>query len=466
MYLRNRFLGNRWANSLVIISSISTLSLALADDRGVRIHHAIEVEFETERGRVHHVQGSDDMQHWTNIDSGTTGRGEAVSTLLSIQSSTNQPFNFFRVVTDEIPTNGPAPIALTGAVLQLDDTLGEDALRFLTETNGVKSSGSWDSFDYLFTRLSTNEIQFEMTRPGESATSRRDLVSLTFSTTTTGNWIRDTYRKGKLKDRSSGNFVLTTSTTDSTHSSSGETQTTNAPVLPTEIPSSAIGLAFTFGGGEHRERLEVLSSQLATIFGDDESPDDSHSATYTYEMVGTNQANLVVILKPGKRDEYVLTFKNAAQGTFVRKEIKNDKLDDTDAGAFSVALVGTTNSGGSSGSEGNTDSGNGTETQGNTEAFTSLLGKQLSFDDDVPADIYSFATETTGIKTHDTDKDSFTYTYTVTSPTTAKLVATFKPGRWSEFALTFLGAGKGTFIQSEFDKTTLKSTKSGKFQTP
>ena len=57
MYLRNRFLGNRWANSLVIISSISTLSLALADDRGVRIHHAIEVEFETERGRVHHVQG-------------------------------------------------------------------------------------------------------------------------------------------------------------------------------------------------------------------------------------------------------------------------------------------------------------------------------------------------------------------------------------------------------------------------
>lgn len=466
MYLGYSLLGNRRNNTLALITCVSSLCSALADDRGVRIHHAIEVEFETERGRVHHVQGSDDMQHWTNIDSGTTGRGDAASTLLSIQSSTNQPFNFFRVVTEEIPTNGPAPLSIVGSVLQMDDALGEDALRFLTETNGVKAGSSPDPFNYLLTRMSTNELQIEITRPGESVATRRDLVSLTFSTPTTGNWVRDTFRKGRLKDRSSGNFALGGSTTDPLTPPTGGGETNIPPAILTEIPASAVGLAFTFGSGEHRERIEIKSTELAAHFGDDEAPDDSHALMYSYALIGTNQASLVVTLKPGKRDEYVLTYKNTSQGSFIRKEIKNDKLDDTDTGAFSVAMIGTSITTGTDDSGGTGGTSGGTETQGSTEAFTSLLGKQLSFDDDTPADVYSFLSNTAGVKTHGTDKDSFTYTYSVTSPTTAKLVATFKTDRWSEFQLTFLEAGKGSFSRTDFDKSTLKSTKTGKFQSP
>lgn len=466
MYIQHKIIGNRRTKGLLLLSCVSSLCLALAEDHGVRIHRAIEVEFETERGRVHHVQGSDDMQHWTNIDSGTTGRGDAASTLLSIQSSTNQTYNFFRVVTEEIPTNGPAPLTLAGTVLQMDDTLGDDALRFLTETNGVKSGNSPDSFNYLLTRMSTNELQLEITRPGESTSTRRDLVSLTFSTPTTGNWIRDTFRKGRLKDRSSGNFALGGATTDPSTPPTTGTETNTPPEIPTEIPVNAVGLAFTFGSGEHGERIEFSSNELATIYGDDEAPDDSHAVTYTYAMIGTNQASLIVTLKPGKRDEYLLTYKNSSQGSFVRKEIKNDKLDDTDTGAFSVALKGANTPNDSTGSGGTGGSVGGTQNQGTIEALASLLGKQLSFDDDVPADVYTFSSDTTGVKTHGADKDSFTYTYAVTNPTTATLVAKFKIDRWSEFQLTFLGNGSGSFTRTDFDKNTLKSTKTGKFQSP
>lgn len=449
---------NPWFQSLALMASASLAFVAQAEDHSLRIHRAIEVEFETERGRIHHLQGSDDLQHWTNIDSGTPGRGNATSTLLSIQASTNGSFSFFRVVTEEIPTHGPAPLTLLGSVLQLDDTWGDDALRFLTETNGIKSSAAPDPFNYLLTRLSTNELQLELTRPGESVAVRRDLVSLTFSTPTTGNWVRDTFRKGRLKDRTSGHFTLTGTPADPSNPQSGGSPTNTAPTLPTEIPGNATGLAFTFGAGEHRERVEMIAETVATVFGDDSAPDDSHGATYSYARLGTNQATLVVHLKSDRRDEYLLTYKSASQGTFVRREIKNDQLDDTDTGAFSVALSAT---GGSNGS-GETGNNNGT---GAVEVLQSLLGQQLSFDDDLPADIYTFSSETVGKKTHGTDQDPFTYTYTVTGQTTARFVATFKPDRWSEFQLTFLGDKRGAFIRTDFDKNTFKQTKSGRFRT-
>ncbi len=450
---------NQWFQSLALITSASLASNALAEDHGLRIHRAIEVEFETERGRVHHLQGSDDLQHWTNIDSGTAGRGDSASTLLSTQASTNASFSFFRVVTEEIPTNGPAPLAVLGSVLQLDDTWGDDALRFLTETNGIKSSVDPDPFNYLLTRLSTNELQLELTRPGESVSVRRDVVSLTFSTPTMGNWVRDTFRKGKLKDRSSGNFTLSGTPADPSNPQSEGTPTNTAPAHPTEIPGSATGLAFTFGGGDHQERVEMIAADVATVIGDDVAPDDSHGATYSYARLGTNQATLVVHLKADRRDEYLLTYKNASQGTFVRREIKNDQLNDTDTGAFSVALLAT---GGTNGSGGTGNNNNGT---GAAEVLQSLLGQQLTFDDDLPADIYTFSSETVGKKTHGTDQDPFTYTYTVTGQTTARFVARFKPDRWSEFQLTFLGDKRGAFIRTDFDKNTFKQTKSGRFQT-
>jgi hypothetical protein len=207
---------------------------------------------------------------------------------------------------------------------------------------------------------------------------------------------------------------------------------------------------------------------------------------------------LVVTFKPGKRDEYALTFKNPSQGSFVRKEIKNDLLDDTDTGSFSVAFNNSNpatgsetgnngeDHGGNSGgghSGGNDDDSvspgtedhpkvddnpaSGSGTGGNpistSQPLASLSGTQLSFDDDIPADVYSFANETSGVKTHGADTDPFAYDYTV-SGAIGKFKATFKPGRWTEMDLTFSSPDGGSFVRRDFDKGSLKATKSGHFK--
>jgi hypothetical protein len=41
-----------------------------------------------------------------------------------------------------------------------------------------------------------------------------------------------------------------------------------------------------------------------------------------------------VTFKPGKRDEYDLTFNTDGTGTFVRREVRDDVVTDTDSGSF------------------------------------------------------------------------------------------------------------------------------------
>lgn len=493
--------------NLLIPSLLAASALnAIADDHGLRIHHAVEVEFETERGRVHHVQGSDDMKTWTNIDDGTVGKGAAMSTLLSIQASTNKPFNFFRVVTADIPTNGPAPLTLLGQSLRLDDSEDGDRFQFLTETNGVKtSSNNPDTFEYVLARTGTNEIQLEITRPNDSDPLRKELVTLTFATEATGNWVKDRIRKGKLKDRDTGTFQLAAAVDGTNQPPVNPGETNNSVQVPTEIPTLATGLQFTFGNGGDREQVTFTTGTAGIIADDDLGADDSKAITYAYTLVETNKATLVITFKPGKRDEYVLTYKSASQGSFQRKEFKNDKLDDTDNGAFSVGLPGASN-GGNSGGNGGDDHGgnsghggddnggddnggsggggssvddnpkgnddgnnNGGGTTGNSALGTapaSVTGISLTFDDDIPADVLAFTSDTAGTKTHGADVDPFTYTYSVTGTATATLVATYKVDRWSEFKLTFQGENKGTFVGNVYDKGVFKSTKTGKFGQP
>lgn len=102
-------------------------------------------------------------------------------------------------------------------------------------------------------------------------------------------------------------------------------------------------------------------------------------------------------------------------------------------------------------------------TPGITAPPADLLGQFLFFEEG-PDDFLLFDDATTG-EERDLlgDIDPFTYTYTVTGPTTAEFVATYEPGDYDEWDLVYDGPGTGTYVRREYDENTLDDTDTGRF---
>lgn len=427
----------------IIATAMALLALG-ATAREVEIRHAAEIEFEAERGHYYQLQRSTNTTDWVNVEDRIFGHGGKERRLKSTQSNDGATHEFFRVIVTDAPTNGFAPWTFAGLSVNLDNRPGGDVMKFLTETNGVDQGTVPDPFVYSFTRSGTNEVRIE-THPPTYYFDRRNVYVFTFTGAGMGTWVRDEYRRGQLKDRDVGVFSYVT---DAGNPGGG---TSNPPaVVPTEVLTTPAGFAFTFQSGETPERLEFTSALSGTEFGDDTGDTEANVFNYTYSLTSSNAASIVATFKPGKYDEYSLTYTSPSKGTFVRREFKDGVLSDTDTGAFSVVAL---------------PAGSVSHPPVGTMPKTTLSGLTYTMNDGgavVTKLVISSATA--GTEFDDSAPTQFTYTYTVTGALAAKLVLRFKTDKWDEYDLTFADASNsGTFVRREFDKNALKDTDSGVF---
>lgn len=416
--------------------------MAFSAPAGITIHTAIEVEFGTESGKVYQLQGSSNLGDWSGIGDAVFGNGRAVSRVFSTRTGDEVAFQSYRLDVGDVPTNGLAPGSLAGVTLSLDDQPGGDRMRFVSETDGVDEGVQPDPFTYAFSRVDLNTV----TAGIRVASDKRDLLTLTFTAPGMGTWVREEYRREKLKDRDTGVFLVLS------EGGSGTGGGTNTPpVVPVDMPAALAGLAYVFESGCGPVRLEFTSAGTGVEVGDDVNDDEPNLFTYQFAASGANAASLVITRKPGRYDEYDLTFVSGAQGAFVRREFRDGVLRDTDHGSFSSAGTVPVNP----------PAGTGTMPTGTLSGLAYVMSGGESVDRLV------FATATTGTEISDdvgdTEPNVFTYTYSVTGRSTAALVVRFKADRWDEYDLTFLDGNLGGFVRREFQKNSLKDTDTGIF---
>lgn|GEM_PF-1939709 len=436
--------------------------------RELEVRHAAEIEYEAERGHYYQLQRSTNLTDWVNVEDKVYGHGGRERRLRTATPDDGATKEFFRVLVTDAPVEGLAPWSYVGVTLNLDDQPGGDVVQFLTETNGVDQGAVPDPFVYTFTRTGTNQVRVE-TRPPGLSVDRNDVYVFTYTAAGRGTWVRDEYRKGVIKDRDLG--VFTHAVVGGGGTSVGGAST-NQPVvnLPTSVASTPKGLSYSFQSGESRERLEFTTETSGTEYSDDVGDSEPNVFTYTFSLPSTNSAKVVVTYKPGKWDEYDLTYSSASKGSFVRREYKDGVLDDTDTGVFSAIVMpvsggtGTTGGGGTTG--GNT--GGGTTNPNPAVGLLptgSLAGLTYTMRSSVNSvSMLILSSSTAGVEQGDSDTSPFTYTYTLTGARTATLKVTFKSDKWDEYQLTSPdGNNAGTFVMQRFDKGTLKDTRTGLF---
>jgi hypothetical protein len=441
-------MNSRLISLLTAAVSVAVVAAARGDDSSAQlnIHTAIEVEFPTESGKVYQLQGSSNLVDWSAIGDPVFGVGRPVSRTFSTRSGANVVFQSYRLDVTAGPTDGFAPWSLSGLTISLDDDSDDDRLFFQSETEGVDEGDDADRFTYVFSRVDLNTVTVELTY----SNARRESVTFTFSAAGMGTWMREEYRHGRLKDRDVGTFTV-----PGRAGSSGTPTPTTPPGVPTEMPTDLAGLAYLFQDDSTPDRLEFSTGGQGLEVGDDVDDDEPNRFTYSYAVTGTNTARLVVNFKPGKYDEYELTFVAGGQGTFVRREFNKDQLKDVDQGSFSA--VGAPNDDSDGKPPGNT----GTRPEGSLQGLTYTLRT-----DDDPETL-RFYSESTGLEVGDDEDDdepnTFSYTYTPTGDQTANLVVRFKADKWDEYTLKFSEGNSGTFLRREFDDGLLKDTDSGSF---
>jgi hypothetical protein len=295
----------------------------------LKIYTAIEVEFDTVPGQVYLLQGSSNLVDWVNIGQPVFALGNKVTQVFSTRNGGEVSYGNYRLQIQTAPTNDLAPWTMTGLTLQLDDTPGHDLLRFLTDSTGEESGPTPDPFTYTFSRPGLNQVRLEL----NFADHESQVLTLSFTSPGLGTWAREEIRKGQVTDRDTGTFHVVNGGSPG-NPGGGDGSTTPGADLP--VPTALTGLAYAFQAGDDPERLHFTTATEGIEYEDNEPGDDSHRFTYEYTLTGTNTARLVVGFKVGQWDEYDLTFANGAQGTFVRREFKNNVLKDVDRGGFSA----------------------------------------------------------------------------------------------------------------------------------
>jgi hypothetical protein len=202
-----------------------------------------------------------------------------------------------------------------------------------------------------------------------------DEYELTFSNGAQGSFIRKEYKDGELDDTDMGMFSPVDSLasgsagtddnggatggtddnpgTDDNGGTTGGTDDNGGATGGTDDNGGATGGTGDNGGADAVAAAGVegfnysMVVQLQTVrlefsgaaAGTEHDDSGPNPFTYTYEVTGTNTANLVIVLKADKWDEYSLTFTGEGVGTFERTEYDNNLLKDTDSGTFSAASI-------------------------------------------------------------------------------------------------------------------------------
>jgi len=452
----------------VILTTLIPASASFAQAPApLKIFTAVEVEFGTLTCKVYQLQGSSNLVDWVSIGAPVFGVGRDINQVFSTRNGSEVVFGSYRLQEEAAPANGLAPWSLAGATLSLDDTPGQDLIQFTDASKGLDLGVAPDPFTYVFTRVDADTVRTDV----DYGDGKKDVLTFTFTTQARGTWIREEYRKERLKDRDLGVFSVVSNTIpavvpDPTTPPPPPVDP-GTPNAPAEPPTSLAGLTYQFQSGENPDRLEFKTASSGVELGDDGDDDEPNLFSYSYTTTGTNSAKVVLTFKPGRTNEYELTFATAGRGSFIRREFRDGRLKDTDNGAFSVLgnNPGNGNGGNTGGTGGNTGGNTGGTVDG-VPAGPSLEGVRYTFATGETPDILTFSSAAAGTETGDSDPSPFAYTYEKTGAATARLTVRFKADKWDEYDLTFTAATKGSFVRREYDKSQLKDTDNGTFMAP
>ena len=437
--------------SIVLLALVGIAGQTRAEDRPIHIEHAVEMEFETETNKIYRLQGSDDLQHWEDVADPVFGSGRRQRRLGSTRNDDGSRSNkFFRVVVEPGTNTTLAPWSFSGATVQLGDDLVPERLRFMTETNGQKVEGiETDSFSYLFTKTGDNEVQTEV----RFANGRTNTYTFTYSAGDRGTYLSEEVRRGRVKNREAGLFLMVSSNAPSGGMTNPPpTSTAGTNTVPTSRPDALGGLVYLFQSDATPERYDFVGATDGIKQEDNERPGDDNPAkpfTYVYTLGASNTASLILTFVDGRRSEFDLAFTSGGSGKFVQRKFRNGVLKRTDTGFFSPSAlsVGQTSTGG---------------VVAGTPSVA-LTGETYTFLSGTPPEVLAFQTSSTGLQTDDSDPGSFSYTYSVTDAHSARIVVTFKPGKWDEYVVNFTGANGGSFVRKEFRNNLLNDTDSASF---
>lgn len=451
-------------NNKTLLLAVAAASLAapLAQAREAEVRHrrAFEVEVETERGHYYRVQRSTNLLHWEDVTEPIYGDDKKASRLyrMNDDAARGTTHEYYRVVTTVVTNADLAPWSFAGISLSLNDDGVREFLNFGTETNGAKVEDvETDLFTYTFNRTAESEVKVDLNL---GHVDRHTLYTFNFANASSGTFVREEFRGGRLKDRDLGAFqVLAGITNLSANGTNLPPSATNA--VPPQPPVSLAGLVYLFHTGETPDRVTFLTASNGfeledNVGGHDDTGMDAFG--YTYELTGSNAATLVVTFDSTKRDEYALTFTEGAQGKFIRREFRDGVLKDTDMGAFSPA--GMIENPGST----NLPSGGTNNPPVVVTPPVDLVGQSFLITTGETPDRLNFTSATAGNEVGDNaTPNAFTYVYTVTGASTATVRVQFKADRWDEYDWTFTSDGSGVLVRREFDRSALKDTDSGTF---
>lgn len=234
------------------------------------------------------------------------------------------------------------PTALTGLVYYVLSGAQPDKLTFQTLTAGVEMpirttsdetenevSPGGNTFSYTYQVLTTNTASLIVNFGYYGFGGDKNEYDLTYTDGPSGTFVRRIYRLGALYSTDQGAFSPYDVSTNATSVTNTPPVSTNAP------PANPSGLTYTIQSGKIPERLVFLTSATGIEY-DDSAPSEF---SFTYQATGTNTFGLVVQFKPDRWHEYDLVFDNGAQGTYTRRQYKNNALDRVDTGTFTLEVT-------------------------------------------------------------------------------------------------------------------------------
>ena len=437
---------------LALAAGLSSASPILAQIDALRVYTAVEIEYQTERGKTYALQGSISLTNWVDVGAPVLGNGQTVNQIFSTKDSI-PGYAVYRLVVTPGPTNGFAPWSLDGVRLQMDDSTSSNLVQFLTSTNGhdIYTDGD-DAFTFEYSRLTTDQGRAERSYgPG-----RRDVVSYTYTAPGAGSWLREEYEQNVLKNREIGSFHYLDYGTNSpgTTVPSGGT--------PPSSPASLGGLVYYTFTGSSPDKYQFNTNNTGVAIpgsssGEIETTSAGNIFTFSYNVTSSNTAELTINFGyygiGGDRQEYDLTFNDGTSALFKRRIYRLGSLFTTDSGVFTPNGILPP-----------PPASNGGETHAipttppaNPAGFTytvifSELPRRLVFQ-----------TTATGTEFDDSAPSTFSYTYAATGADTFHLKVTIRPDKWDEYDLTFVNGASGTMVVRRYDKERLKSTDSGSF---
>ena len=463
---RNTAMSSKKTQMKLNISTLALLAGLLTAESGqllaqtpgqLGIHTAIEVEYQTELGKSYNLQGSLDLNTWVNIGNSVLGNGQVVNQVFSKKDSSSVSYASYRLLIAPGPTNGYAPWSIGGVSLQMDDSSSSNVVQYLTSTNGQDAYATGnDPFTYGYSRLSANDAHAERTYTPD----RHDTIDYSFTAPNSGSWVREEFEHGVLKNRKIGAFHYVGYSANNGGTNPPPVITPTAPPAP---PSSMTGLVYYAFTGQSPDKYQFNMNNSGTATpgtssGEVETTSAGNIFTYTYSVLSSNTASLVINFGyygiGGDRQEYDLQFNDGPSALFNRRIYRLGSLFTTDQGVFTPNAVlapppATANT-------------NGTPNVTNAPP-SSPVGYTYTMNYSTNTSRAVYQTATGGTQFDESAPSTFTYTYASTGTNTFHTVLTFKPDKWNDYVLTFANGAGGSLVIKRYDKNLLKRTDSGSF---